>query len=225
MQIGAPKPERLADAQAAEPQQHEKEPVAPRGSGSQQGLDLGLAYRNRWPGSPLALDMTRACPVTNTRALGLQLRREVAVVADLVYSSEHRCVEHPVGDGVLVELPHGREQMVDPPGAAHTALSGAGALDRCRLQHHHEQPERSRPSEEVPPAPLTPRQVAGEVAGIRACRTLSSISAETEVTVSVNATRSARTSFPAVVHSCPRGAQYPEGVTEYANACSKMHRS
>jgi hypothetical protein len=126
--------------------------------------------------------MTRACPVTNTRALGLQLRREVAVVADLVYSSEHRCVEHPVGDGVLVELPHGREQMVDPPGAAHTALSGAGALDRCRLQHHHEQPERSRPGEEVPPAPLTPRQVAGEVAGIRACRTLSSISAETEVT-------------------------------------------
>src|SRR5207244_8232483 len=123
-------PERFSHPYAAEPQHDDEETVPPAVAHPEQRLDLFAPQRHRAAGPPGTLDMTGPGPIAKTRALGTQLGGEATVVADLAEQGEHGGIQRALSHGVLVELAHGGEDVVDPPGAARPALPGTGALDR-----------------------------------------------------------------------------------------------
>ena len=141
-----------------------------------------MAHRCGSPGVSGALDVAGSRPITQPRPFGAQLGREMTVVTHLVEEGEHRGVQGAVGHGVLVELAHRGQEMVDPPRRADLALPSPGTRGRCRLQHGHEQPERLDSGEQVPSGGFAPRQEARQITGVGAGGALGPVGSEPEVT-------------------------------------------
>ena len=126
--------------------------------------------------------MTRPGTVAKPATLRTQLGRQVPVIAHLEQQHQHRGVQNTIGHRVPVELAHRGQDVVDPTRATDPALPGARPSDRRRLEHRDEHPKRRGSGQKIPPAGLTPPQVARQVAGIGAGRALGPAGPQAQVT-------------------------------------------
>ena len=113
--------------------------------------------------------------------LRAQLGRQVPVISHLEQQRQRRGVERAVNHGVLVELAHRGEDVVDPARAPDPALPGAGPGDRGGPQHHHEHPQGGSAGQKIPAARLAPPQIARQVTGIGARGSLGQVSPQAQV--------------------------------------------
>ena len=119
--------------------------------------------------------------IANPGTLRAQLGRQVPVITGLEQQRQHRGIQRAVSHSMLVKLAHRGQDVVDPARAPDPALPRAGPGDRRGLEHHHEHPQRRRPGQKIPPARLTPPQIARQVAGISTCGALGPVSPQAQV--------------------------------------------
>ena len=134
--------------------------------------------------------------------LRAQIGRHMPVIAHLEQQRQHRGIQRAVSHGMLVELAHRGEDVVDPARAPDLALPGAGPGDRGGPQHHHEHPQGGSPGQKIPPARLAPPQIARQVAGIGPCGALRPIGPQAQMT-EVGVSQGNR--HPAVIDDGPVG--------------------
>lgn len=137
-----------------------------------------MAHRQGPRAAAGALNVAWPSVIANARSLGPELSRKVAVVADLVEEGEHRGIEGAFCRGMLVELAHCDEQVVDPPWATKATLARTVAGDRRRLEHYHEHRERFGAAQQVAPGPFAPAQVASQITRVAPSGSLGPIGSE-----------------------------------------------
>src|SRR5665811_1440075 len=83
--------------------------------------------------------MTGPGPVPQTRPFTLELCWQEPVVPCHEQHAQDGTVQAAGGDRMAVQLTHRRQDMVDPPRAAHGPPPGPGSLNGGGLEHPHEQ--------------------------------------------------------------------------------------